>query len=419
MPFRGLFLAACISLLWAVSPVAAQKLYNLKLALQTAKAKNPFLKTEQFNMVFAQADVVSARLRPNPILNNQTLQLVQPASFTTGTEWHNAQNRQVWWQLTKPIQLPAHRFNKMDFARQQAVVAENNYREAERNLFREVAAGWLGAWTARKQLEFLILAQANVDSLVMVNKIRLKNQVITQTDLLRTELLANQLSLQIKNAQQDYANQISNLQFLLGTQQAIDIDTADTFDFALPPFQELLSREGLANRSDLMAAKSVLNLAHINRRLQQALAFPQPELGFIWNPQNQVPYLGFIGTIDIPVFSRNQGERRKALALQGQAEQSINTIQMQIASELRAAYHTYQGQQENLNQFKGLLQQAERILENVRYGYLRGGTTLIDFLEAQRSWTETRQQYFETLQAYRQSYIQVLYTSGLINQLAQ
>ena len=45
--------------------------------------------------------------------------------------------------------------------------------------------------------------------------------------------------------------------------------------------------------------------------------------------------------------------------------------------------------------------------------------TIIDFLEAQRSWLDTQQQYYETLQLYRQSYIKLLYASGLINKLAQ
>ena len=66
-----------------------------------------------------------------------------------------------------------------------------------------------------------------------------------------------------------------------------------------------------------------------------------------------------------------------------------------------------------------MLEQSQTILDNVQYAYLRGGTSIIDFLEAQSSWLETQEQHNQALELYRQSHIQLLYAAGLINQLAQ
>jgi cobalt-zinc-cadmium efflux system outer membrane protein len=55
----------------------------------------------------------------------------------------------------------------------------------------------------------------------------------------------------------------------------------------------------------------------------------------------------------------------------------------------------------------------------VRYSYLKGSTTIIDLLEAQRSWLDTRQQYYDTEMQYRKATIELLFVTGLINQLAQ
>ena len=97
----------------------------------------------------------------------------------------------------------------------------------------------------------------------------------------------------------------------------------------------------------------------------------------------------------------------------------FRSAQQQIQTELAIAYYTCKTQKENLVTYKNITKQSEEILNSVKYSYLRGGTTIIDFLEAQRSWLDTQQQYYETLQLYRQSYIKLLYASGLINKLAQ
>ena len=75
--------------------------------------------------------------------------------------------------------------------------------------------------------------------------------------------------------------------------------------------------------------------------------------------------------------------------------------------------------QENTLNFQEVLEQSQTILDNVKYAYLKGGTTIIDFLEAQRSWLDTQQDYFNALEQYRKSYLQLLYATGLINQLAK
>ena len=419
MQFRYIQIIAIFFLLRVVMPLCAQTDYGLQKALQTAKANNPALKTNLYNVGIAEADMITAKLRPNLTLNNQSLQLMQPAYFAPNTDWHNGKNRQVWWQLTKQFQLPSQRRYKIEVARQSTSLAQKDYAETERNVFLEVATRWLDAWAAQKQLNILQAAKNNTDSLLAINKLRLKNQVITQTDLSRTELLSGQYALQIVSAGQNYKNEISGLKFLLGVREDLRIDTSETFLFSVPSDLDTLLQQALNTRTDIVSLKSTVDLANSNIRLQKSYAFPTPELGVIYNPQNTVPYLGFYGTIQIPLFSRNQGEIKKSDFLKKQAEQGLLTAQVQIQTELSSAYNTYRIQKQNLQNFDRLLVQSESILNNVKYSYLHGGTTIIDFLEAQRSWLDTRQQYYETMQQYRQSYIKLLHVSGLINQMAQ
>lgn len=414
-----LIYSVIIWLMLAYIPATAQTNYTLQKALQTAKSNNPILKTQIFNVSIAETNIITAKLRPNPILNNQSLQLMQPSYFPANTVWSDGKNRQVWWQLTKQFQLPAQRNYKINYAKQNVLLSQKEYNETERNLLQDVANSWLNVWTAKKQLDILQIAKNNADSLVKINKLRLKNQVITQTDLSRTELLANQYGLQLKSAEQNYANEKVNLKFALGVQDNLNIDSEDTFNYVFLNSIDSLLQQALINRSDLLALKSTIDVSSSNIKLQKSLAWPTPELGAIYNPQNTIQYAGFFGTIQIPLFSRNQGEIKKSNLIKQQAEQGLITTQQHIQIEITTAYNLYQTQKLNLANYKDIINQSEEILNSVKYSYLKGGTTMIDFLEAQRSWLDTQQQYYESLQLYKQSYIKLLYVSGLINKLAQ
>jgi cobalt-zinc-cadmium efflux system outer membrane protein len=413
------FKRVLILVLMGMASARAQTTYNLQQALQTAKSNNPILKREQFNVDISQADITTAQLRPNVILNNQSLQLVQSSKFPENTGWFNGANRQVWWQVTKPFQLPVQRENKINFAQQNVRLTQKQYADTERHLFQSVAQKWLDVWAARKQLDLLGTAKANIDSLANINRLRLKNQVITSTDLARTELLANQYDIQLKSASQEYRNQLSNLKFLMGVQDSIRIDTTDQFAFAFPDQMDAIVEQALQNRTDIQAIKSTMDVANANIKLQRSSALPVPELGLIYNPQNKAHYMGVYGTIEIPIFSRNQGEIKKSQVLKQQAEQDLRATETQVQTEIGTAYKSYITHRQNLQNFNQLLTQSQTILNSVKYSYLRGGTTIIDFLEAQRSWLDTQQQYYDVLGQYRQSYIDLLYASGMINQIAQ
>lgn len=396
----------------------AQSALSLKQALDKARSNNPVLRVERFNEQIAQADVITARLRPNLTLNNQTLQLTDARYFAPGTGWYSGQNRQDWWQLTKVFQWPGQRKNRIDLALQNQRLEQANYNETLRHVLMETATAWLECRTALQQLELVIIAKTNIDSLVKTNQLRLKNQVITATDVLRTELLAEQYALQIRKAEQEIVSCRNRLALLLDVKpDNLQIDTSDNFADLLPwsaTGVDSLVALAVERRADLQALRRLQEVAQSNLRLQKSLAAPQPELGIIFNPQNSINYFGIFATIDLPVFDRNQGEIRKAQVLQSQASEQLLAARLRLQSEIATAWSEYQTYQAAVARFESILQQSQTILDNVRYAYLRGGTSIVDFLEAQRSWLETRQLYYETLQSFHLRRLQLLHVTGTI-----
>lgn len=418
MKYWNYILFTALAILVSTTNIVAQETYSLQEALRAARENNPVLKSERMNIDIAETEVISAKLRPNLTFSNETVFVANSSEFENNTKWNNSPNREEMWQLSKPLQIAGQRKNKIDYATKSLQLEEQNYFETERNLFSDVATKWLEVWTSHKQLEIIANAKNNIDSLLIINQARYRNQVITQTDLFRTELLAKQYKIEYKTAEQELTNDLTELKFLLGTTADIQIDATDEFLFSVPEHLEELLQEALSNRSDIKAAKTFSEVSESNIKLQRSLAYPEPEIGLIYNPQNSVPHFGIAASIDLPFFDRNQGEIKKSQLEKQQAEIEVETLKKQIENEISIAYATYQVQKQNIEDYQELLEQSETILNSVRYAYIKGGTTIIDFLEAQSSWLETQQEYYELMQDYRLSYIQLLYTSGLINQLA-
>lgn len=412
------FLFFCVTFSYSIS-AQAQSPLSLRSALRQAKTNNPFLKTAFFNIGIAETSIITAKLRPNPIFNNQTLQSINSQNHSPNSDFFSPFNRQVWYQLTKPIRLPNQVKYKTELAQRNVVLEQKNYADLERSLSLDVANQWLDTWFVQTKLDLYVQAQKNIDSLVKINELRLKNLVITQTDLVRTKLIAEQYNLQIRSIRQSYQNELKNLRLLLGTNDSIAIDVKDEVE---PLSAKGLSIDSLAlvgqsNRTDALVAKSLIDVSKTNINYQKAMALPMPELGIIYNPQNSIPYVGFFATIQLPIFNKNQGEIARSQIETSQAEQGLGALQQRIKTEIHVAYKSYQTQRENLVKYESILSQSESVLNSVRYAYLKGGTTIIDFLEAQRTWFDTRQIYFDALLSYRKSYIQLLYSSGVITQL--
>ncbi|MFT4031123.1 MAG: TolC family protein [Siphonobacter sp.] len=411
MKLKGLALGLVI--VTAVSGYA-QSPYSFRRTLQRVRESNPSLRIQSFDIEATRADETTAGLRSNPILNNQTMMQVSPNHLPDGGGYLTRQNRQFWLQVTKEFDIYGKRDRRVKYAREITRLSENNLRETTRTVLRDAAISWLDAWYAYTKVDLLQQTQVNLDSLVLLNRVRLRNQVIPTTELTRTEVLAEQNTLQIRTARQEYVNQLTELKLQLGQADSIQIDVTDPVVSAFG--EDSLMRFALDQRSDLVAAKSTLEAAYRNTELQKVLGKPSNEMGAIWNPQNAIPYAGVFLTFELPVYSRNQGEIQKSRILQQQAQDQITFTEKRINTELRTSLEAFKNHRQTLQRYQQVLQQSDKVLASVRYAYLKGATTLVDYLEAQRGWFDTRRTYYDALYEYRKSFVNVFYTSGLISQ---
>ena len=407
-------------------PNQAQTTFTLRQTLQQVRENSPALRVERFNIGAAQADQITSNLRPNPVLNNQTLFQLTPTPGAENVNMLSRQRRQFWLQATKEFDIHNKRTYRNRFAEASTNLAIRSVAETERGLLFDAANRFLDAWYARIQLALLQRAKANVDTLVQLNKVRLKDLVITTTDLTRTQLISDQYDIQTRTAQQDLKNRLNELRLVLGRTDSVNVAMNDSIIHPLfsnplglypnvTASADSLLQLAAANRTDVRVAEANLETARRNVDLQQVLAKPRNEAGVIWNPQNAIPYAGVFLTLELPFYSRNQGEIQKSRVLQEQAGQAAALVQARIRSEVETAYQSFIISRQNVNRYVDIRRDADRVLASVRYAYLRGATTLIDLLQAQSSWFDTQTAFYQALYTYRQNYVRLLYATGQIS----
>jgi len=400
-----------LAFLLANTLTQAQVSLSLQDAFSIAVKNNPFYKAEKYNLEIAKTAIATAGLHLNPSVSVASSVVPSSKYFAPGTGFFAPDNRQTNFQISKVFQVGGQLKYKVQSAKSDLVVVNSNLSQSEWNLLGAVGAKWLDVWYAEEKVRLIAKAKINSDTLLKVNQIRLKNQVITTTEFTRTQINDEQYRIMQLSALQLLKSESNNLSAMLGINDNLLIDKKEEwFPAILPQNYDSLLRLAMANRKEIQLSKNLSDKAKINVSLQQAIAKPQPEVGINYSPQNRIPYVGLFVAIPLPISDKNQGEIARAKIAVSQADAMTNAYTLQISKEVRNAYDEYLTNKNNWEKFSDLNKKSEDVLQNVKMSYLKGGTTILDYLEAEKSWFDMQSQYYEAMFKFRKSYLQLLFT---------
>lgn len=415
-------LLSFLLLIFSLSPIYSQQKLGIIDAIKLSKEKNPMANVYKMNVDLQKADIQTAGLRPNIIFNQQSIFLVRQkyldAIKTDQNLFISPYASQLWFQLTKQYQIGNKRQAKINV---QTKEYEYTKTDVDAYLYAtgyEAAQKWLDCWYAYIQLDIIKQAEENLDTLVQINRVRLKNQVITSNELTRTLILDEQYNILNLAGQQKLKSELRRLAFLTGFTDTIMVDFNNDYFYKLIPSNEINSLIGIAlqNRPDLKSLRMLPDVSKANMELNKKLATPNPEFGLVFNPQNIQPYVGWYFQMPLPLFDRNQGNIQKSKVELAQSETKIAAFEMQTKAEVTAIYQEYEVHKSNSERYLEIEEKADLILKTVKYSYLRGGTTIVDYLLAQQNWFETQKGYYQALYNYRKSYLDLLFVTGLLNE---
>jgi cobalt-zinc-cadmium efflux system outer membrane protein len=393
---------------------------GLKQAMNLAKENNINVKTYRYNVAKEKTDIVTAGLRPNPIFNQQSIFLwdrkyldaIGPNVNLVTSPY----SRQTWFQLTKQYQLAGQRKSKINFQTKDAQFYEKDVAEYANNVVYQTAQKWLDVWYAQVSFGIISLGKKNIDTLLGINKIRLEKQVIPREEYLRNKIVAEKYATSLISAKQLYRTEIQKLQFLINTRDSIAVESDEALfnEGVLFNNGDSLLSYALKNRPDILSDKAFQEATVANINMQKALSYPTPEFGLVTNPQNIQPYAGWYFQMPLSIFSRNQGEIQKAKISTIQAQSQIDATTSLIKNEITYSLQEYEVNKANVEKYKEIVANANEVLKVIKYSYLRGGTSFLDFLNAQSTWYETQKSYYDAILVYRKSYLQLLFVTGLL-----
>jgi outer membrane protein, heavy metal efflux system len=107
------------------------------------------------------------------------------------------------------------------------------------------------------------------------------------------------------------------------------------------------------------------------------------------------------GSIQLPIFDRNQGEILRASYAITQAQEQEKATSGQSLTDVRDAYESLRTNDKVVTLYRsGYLDVAQKDRDISEYAYRRGAASLLNFLDAERSYRATQLAYRQALASY-------------------
>lgn len=381
---------------------------TLDQVLEEALSRNLRLLAERFNLSIAEARIIQARLKPNPVLSlggNYLDILGSGFNPTTNAAGPTEVNARVDYILERGHK----RQERIAVAEASKAVSQLELLNSTRTLILDIQSGFTDLLLAK---ENAALARASLEAfnqIVTVNQTRVTAGDLARVELVRSEVAQLQFSNQVRQAESKVRLARNRLQALMGRtlyDPGFDVTGQLRRDPLLTPKLEL-AQLALSSRPDLDALRRDQARSQAELRLQLAQGKVDYTVGAAFNRQFGVGGLtsgnsaGLFFSIPLAINNKNQGEIERARREQEQILARIRSLEQEIQAEVENAFEQFQTAQQLLERIEtDLLDRAKRVREVTDFSYRRGEATFVELLDAQRTYNETIQGYNEARAEY-------------------
>lgn len=295
-----------------------------------------------------------------------------------------------------------------------------------RNLRADATVSYLEALKQYELYKVKQNAYDNIRQLAESDSVRFKLGKIMEIDAIQSRLEAGILKNELLQAETDLHNAFSNLNLLTGS-VAHDTLFIPEASLHLPPrdfvLADLISTASV-NRADLVAALKNREVASRALKVTRRERNTDVDLSIAISKNTRVrneeapapPFTGVTAGIAIPLkFSNfNKGAVRAARFREQQAETQYQQALLQVQTEVVQAYRSYQSLMQQVGHYEnGMLQAAREVIDGKVYSYNRGEVSLLEVLDAQRTFDDVQAQYIETLFNYSTALVELEKSAGV------
>lgn len=393
---------------------SAGPLITLDQAIQYALANNADLKATRTQIDQNQAQEITASLRPNPTLSgdSQFVPIFNPSQFTTETLDTLTQFDIGVGYL---FERGGKRKRRLQAARDTTAVTRAQVADAERTLAFNVAQEFINALLAKSNLNFASVALESFQQTVNISQERYKAGDISEGDLLKIKLQLLTFQTDVAQAKVAKAQALINLRQFVGyTSISRDYDVAGDLEFVpLHVGAEDLQAKALAERPDLRAARQGIIAAKSQIALARANAKQDLSASVNFSHVSGASSTSWFLSMPLPIFDRNQGEIKRTVFAADQSSFAATSAEEGVMTDVRNAWESATSNQEVVGLYtSGYLKQAQDSREITDYAYKGGAATLLDLLDAERSYRSVQLGYRQALANYMLSLEQLRQAVG-------
>lgn len=412
----GLLVGGSLPLVMAMG----QTPVNLSYAdyMQRVAQDNVGYAAEKLNVPAAQAEVTAAKVFNDPNLS---------VSYYNNENNSLQMGEGVEVELSKTFSFGKRGAN-IALAKSEQALAEALLADYLRNLRADATLAYLEALRQRQLFQVKQHTFESIDQLATSDSIRHQLGEIGEVDAIQSRVEAEVIRNEMVQTQAELYKALSQLSVQTGS---FSTDTLFLPEGELQLLEQNfvladLLNEALLQRADLVAAlqdkevaAKALKVARRERNTDVDLSVTVSRNARVHNEEAPAPpFTGVSAGIAIPLklSNFNKGTVRAARFRAQQAELRYEEARLQVQTEVMQAFWTYELSRKQVAQYdNGLLRQAEAVMEGKRYSYQRGEASLIEVLDAQRTYDDVQAQYIETLFNYSSALVELERSAGQWN----
>jgi cobalt-zinc-cadmium efflux system outer membrane protein len=371
-------------------------------AIRMAVEHNHNLKAARTVVQQNEAEETTANLRPNPVLlgDAQFLPIFQPSQFSSNYIDNSAQ---FDLGLSYLFERGKKRQHRLQAAKDQTAVTRSLVADDERSLAFNVASQFIGVQLAESTLSLAEQDLKSFQNTVDISEARYKAGDIGEGDLLKIKLQLLQFQTDVSQARLAKVQALVGLRQLLGYESVpADYDVAAELDYQpLAVKLEDLQAKALRERPDLRAAEQSVTAANSQYELAKANGKRDVTAQMNYTHLSDLNTASLFGSVQLPIFDRNQGEIARTRFAITQAQEQAAAATDQVMTDVIDAYEGLRSNDEVILLYRsGYLDQSKESRDISEYAYKRGAASLLDYLDAERSYRSTQLAYRQSLASY-------------------
>jgi len=397
-----------------VTPQNRPARVTLDDAINLALKHNHSLQAARTTILQNKAQEITANLRPNPVglVDEQYMPFFSPQAFTSD---YIDQSAVYDLGFSYLIERGQKRQRRLEAAKDQTAVTSAQVGDNERTLTFNLASLFIAALLAQSNVELADTDLKSFQQTVEIGEEQTKAGSMSERDLLKIKLQLLQFQTDVSAAKLARVQAMASLRQVLGY-ESVPENYEVVGDLEYKPVslgKDDLKALALRQRPDVRAAQ--LGVTSAEGQFKLAKANGKKDLGvtFTYNHLGGVNAGSLFFNIQLPIFDRNQGEIARTLYAIAQS-QELSSEQASIAlTDVENSYEALRTNDEVVQLYQsGYLKDSQDSRDISQYAYQRGAASLLDFLDAERSYRATQLAYRQALASYMVSLEQLRQAVG-------